>query len=112
MADSSIIESLKVPPHSVEAEQSVLGGLLLNNRAMDDVVDRVMAEDFYRHDHRLVYTVIGDEVNIAARLEPLNKDFDSGIAVSASTRDEAEAHRPGQFALVTPQLLDILKGNW
>jgi adenylate cyclase len=41
--------------------------------------------------------VIGDEVNVAARLEPLNKDFDSGIAVSASTRDEADAHRPGRF---------------
>ncbi|MBI3107066.1 MAG: adenylate/guanylate cyclase domain-containing protein, partial [Candidatus Rokubacteria bacterium] len=43
------------------------------------------------------YTVIGDEVNVAARLEPLNKDFDTNIAVSGSTRDEAEEHRPGTF---------------
>jgi len=43
------------------------------------------------------YTVIGDEVNTAARLEPLNKDFDTRIAVAASTRGEAEAHRPDGF---------------
>ena len=43
------------------------------------------------------YTVIGDEVNVAARLEPLNKDFNTNIAVSESTRDEAELHRPGRF---------------
>lgn len=43
------------------------------------------------------YTVIGDEVNVAARLEPLNKDFGSRVAVAASTRAEAEAQRPGEF---------------
>lgn len=43
------------------------------------------------------YTVIGDEVNVAARLEPFNKDFGTNIAVSESTRDEAEMHRPGRF---------------
>jgi adenylate cyclase len=43
------------------------------------------------------YTVIGNEVNVAARLEPLNKEFDTNIAVSVSTRDEAEIHRPGKF---------------
>ncbi len=43
------------------------------------------------------YTVIGDEVNVAARLEPLNKDFDTRIALAASTRAEAEAQRPGEF---------------
>lgn len=43
------------------------------------------------------YTVIGDEVNVAARLEPLNKDFETNIAVSGSTRDAADAHRHGTF---------------
>ncbi len=43
------------------------------------------------------YTVVGDEVNVAARLEPLNKEFDTRIAVSGSTRDEAVGHRPDAF---------------
>ncbi|HXW60502.1 MAG TPA: DnaB-like helicase N-terminal domain-containing protein, partial [Myxococcota bacterium] len=47
--------SPKVPPHSVEAEQSVLGGLMLDNRAWDQVVDRVRENDFYRHEHRLLF---------------------------------------------------------
>jgi len=44
--------ALKVPPHSVEAEQSLLGGLLLDNQAFDKIADLVSAEDFYRDDHR------------------------------------------------------------
>jgi len=50
--------ALKVPPHSVEAEQAVLGGLLLDNQAYDRVADRVGTEDFYRHSHRLVFGAI------------------------------------------------------
>ena len=49
------IDSLRVPPHSIEAEQSVLGGLLLDNAAYDRVIDLVSAEDFYRFDHRLIF---------------------------------------------------------
>jgi len=49
------LDSLRVPPHSVEAEQSVLGGLLLDNAAYDRVSDLVRAEDFYRFDHRLIF---------------------------------------------------------
>jgi replicative DNA helicase len=49
------VESLKLPPHSIEAEQSVLGGLLLENGAWDKIADLVADADFYRHDHRLIY---------------------------------------------------------
>lgn len=51
----SQISSLKLPPHSIEAEQSVLGGLLLNNDAWDRIGDIVSDEDFYRDDHRRIY---------------------------------------------------------
>ncbi|MGM0593881.1 MAG: replicative DNA helicase [Pseudomonadota bacterium] len=51
-------EALKVPPHSVEAEQSVLGGLMLENSAWDKVSDLVTEGDFYRRDHRLVFSAI------------------------------------------------------
>ncbi|RQR31019.1 MULTISPECIES: replicative DNA helicase [unclassified Burkholderia] len=53
------IESLKVPPHSVEAEQSVLGGLLLDNAAWDRIADFLSQGDFYRYDHRIIYEHIG-----------------------------------------------------
>jgi replicative DNA helicase len=53
-------DGLKVPPHSIEAEQSVLGGLLLDNRAWDQVADILRPEDFYRQDHRLLFQSIGE----------------------------------------------------
>ena len=53
------VQALKVPPHSVEAEQSVLGGLLLDNSAWDRVGDILTEKDFYRPDHGLIYRVIG-----------------------------------------------------
>jgi replicative DNA helicase len=53
------IESLKVPPHSVEAEQSVLGGLLLDNAAWDRIADFLSQRDFYRYDHRIIFEHIG-----------------------------------------------------
>ena len=51
----SVVTSLKLPPHSIEAEQSVLGGLLLNNEAWDRIGDMVADIDFYRDDHRKIY---------------------------------------------------------
>lgn len=53
------LESLKVPPHSVEAEQSVLGGLLLDNAAWDRIADFLSQGDFYRYDHRIIFEHIG-----------------------------------------------------
>jgi replicative DNA helicase len=51
---------LKVPPNSVEAEQSLLGGLMQDNAAWDKVADIVTAEDFYRKDHRLIFAAIAE----------------------------------------------------
>src|SRR5687768_13426211 len=48
----------KHPPHSIEAEQSVLGGLLLDNRKWDDIADRLAATDFYREDHQVIFGAI------------------------------------------------------
>ncbi len=52
------IAALRVPPHSIEAEQAVLGGLLLDNHAFDRIADLLREDDFYRHDHRLVWRQI------------------------------------------------------
>ena len=54
------IDSLKIPPHSIEAEQSVLGGLMLDNHAWEQIADSVSEEDFYRYDHRLIFRAIAD----------------------------------------------------
>ena len=64
-----IIESLKIPPHSIEAEQSVLGGLMLDNHAWEQIADRVSEEDFYRYDHRLIFRAIAD---LAENNQPLD----------------------------------------
>ncbi|HKJ88281.1 MAG TPA: DnaB-like helicase N-terminal domain-containing protein, partial [Gammaproteobacteria bacterium] len=56
-------EELKVPPHSVEAEQSVLGGLLLDENAWDRVADILSTEAFYRHDHQLIFDAVGQLVD-------------------------------------------------
>lgn len=55
---SEPIQNIKVPPHSVEAEQAVIGGLLLDNQTWDQVADRVSAVDFYRQDHRTIFSAI------------------------------------------------------
>ena len=57
------IAQLRIPPHSVEAESSVLGGLLLDNSAWDRVGDLLADGDFYRYEHRQVYAAIDSLIN-------------------------------------------------
>lgn len=61
--------ALKVPPHSVEAEQSVLGGLMLDNQSWDNVADRLVADDFHRYEHRLIFNVMA---SLAESAQPLD----------------------------------------
>jgi replicative DNA helicase len=63
------LEQIKLPPHSVEAEQSVLGGLLLEASALDKIADLITDDDFYRHEHRLIYRQI-------VRLSEMSKPVD------------------------------------
>lgn len=51
-------ETVRIPPHSLEAEQAVLGGLMLSKDAWDRVADRIDEVDFYRTDHRLIFRAI------------------------------------------------------
>jgi len=62
--------SFRVPPHSIEAEQAVIGGLLLDNRAWEKIADKLVDEDFYRNDHRLLFSAIRE-------LEARNEPFDA-----------------------------------
>jgi replicative DNA helicase len=57
------VARLRIPPHSIEAEQSVLGGLLIDNSAWDRAGDLLTDSDFYRHEHQLIYAAIGGLIN-------------------------------------------------
>ena len=74
--DDLQLDSLRVPPHSIEAEQSVLGGLLLDNAAWDRITDLVNEHDFYRYDHRLIYQHI-DRLVSASRPADVVTVFES-----------------------------------
>jgi replicative DNA helicase len=89
MAEDSL-ELLKLPPNSVEAEQSVLGGLLLENEALEKIADVLNQADFYRHDHRLIYTHI-------AKLIEQNRPADI-VTVAESLENSAELSSIGGIA--------------
>ncbi len=98
-------DTVKVPPHSIEAEQSVLGGVMLDNRAWDIIADRVRENDFYRHDHRLIYSVI-------ATLSKQNKPVDC-LTVTELLKELRELENAGgevylyQLANNTPSVANI-----
>ena len=102
--DSQLV-ALRVPPHSVEAEQSLLGALLIDNQAFDRVADTVAAEDFYRDDHRRIWRHI-------SKLVEQNRPADV-ITVSESietSEDKDKTGGPaylGALAQNTPSALNI-----
>ncbi|MBL4833001.1 MAG: replicative DNA helicase [Pseudomonas sp.] len=61
--------ALKIPPHSIEAEQAVLGGVMLENTTWERVVELLSEGDFYRHDHRLIFRALA---SLAARNQPFD----------------------------------------
>ncbi len=61
----SRLQQLRLPPQSVEAEQAVLGGLMLAPEAFDSVGDILTEQDFYRRDHQLIYRAIGELVRLS-----------------------------------------------
>jgi hypothetical protein len=61
-APDASVAHLRIPPHSVEAEQSILGGLLLDSSAFAEISDVVSATDFFRHEHRLLFGAIAKMV--------------------------------------------------
>lgn len=84
------IDSIKLPPHSVEAEQSVLGGLLLDNNAWDKIADLINEGDFYRQDHRLIYRHIALLVGRSAPADV--------ITISESLESSKELQNAGGIA--------------
>ncbi len=77
----------KIPPHSIEAEQSVLGGLMLDNRAWDNVADKLRDADFYRNEHKSIFKAM-------ARLVEQSKPLDV-LTVSNALREIHELEQVG-----------------
>ena len=84
---SDEIARLRVPPHSIEAEQSVLGGLLLDNSAWDRAADLLTDSDFYRYEHQLIFMAIqqlvsaskpADVITVFEQLQMLGKASEVG----------------------------------
>src|SRR6187402_23203 len=105
------MDTLRTPPHSVEAEQAVLGGLLLDTQAWDQVGDSVNAEDFYRSDHRLIFEAIAelvveskpiDVLTVSERLDRLGRLQDIGGLAYLSTlvRDTPTAANARAYAQI------------
>lgn len=81
------VAKLRVPPHSIEAEQSVLGGLLLDNGAWDRAADVLSEGDFYRYEHKMIFTAVGgligaskpaDVITVFEQLQSHGKAEDCG----------------------------------
>ncbi|MBS24203.1 MAG: replicative DNA helicase [Gammaproteobacteria bacterium] len=74
----SNLTALKVPPHSVEAEQAVLGGLMIDNTEWDNVADVILPEDFYRTEHHLIFKIMTKQseanspIDVVTLVEALN----------------------------------------
>ena len=105
----AIVDSPKVPPHSLEAEQSVLGGLMLSTMAWDQVADKITEVDFYREDHRLVFRAIHDlheasrpcdAVTVCERFESHGKtdQVDGGNYISQLANNTPSAANVGAYA--------------
>ncbi len=66
---TKLIDALKVPPHSNDAEQAILGGVMLDNEAWDAVSERLVENDFYQHEHRFIFTAL---MILAEQSKPLD----------------------------------------
>jgi replicative DNA helicase len=103
VADS--VQGLKVPPHSIEAEQAVLGGLMLDNRAWEKIADLITEVDFYRRDHRLIFRSIA---NLEANTQPFDVVTLSEQLDKNNEQDEAGGLAYlGRLAKETPSAANI-----
>ena len=105
IAKDAQIEATRVPPQSIEAEQSVLGGLLLDNTAWDRVADLVTEQDFYRADHRLIFLHIGQLIEHAKPADALT--VAETLERSGKLAEVGGQSYLGSLALNTPSAANI-----
>ena len=91
--EEDISASLKVTPHSIEAERSVLGGLMLSPSSWDDVSEILIPDDFYRVDHRTIYRCMGALIE---RQMPIDI-----ITISEALNDIGELEKVGGIGYIS-----------
>ncbi|MBS4050840.1 MAG: replicative DNA helicase [Methylomonas sp.] len=105
-APDHAVDSLKVPPHSIQAEQSVLGGLMLDNQTWDSVADKVVETDFYRRDHQLIFRAIAQ---LAEKQDPFDVVTLSEVLESTGElKDVGGLAYLGMLAKDTPSAANIV----
>ncbi len=99
-------DNLRVPPHSVEAEQAVIGGLLLDNRAWEQIADRISEADFYRTDHRIIFTAIR---NLEEKSQPFDAvTLSEWMEKNGQLEDAGGLAYLGRLAKETPTAANIV----
>ena len=98
-------DALKLPPHSLQAEQAVLGGLMLDNKAWDTIADEVSEEDFYRRDHRLIFRAIAQLAEQASPLDAVT--LSEWLDQHALLNDVGGLSALGTLAQNTPSAANI-----
>jgi len=90
------VEVLKIPPQSLEAEQSVLGGLLLNNEAWDKVGEKVVALDFYSRSHRIIFETIGQLIELGTPVDL--------VSLSEALKNQQQLDEAGGFVYLAEMI--------
>jgi replicative DNA helicase len=99
-------DNLRIPPHSVEAEQAVIGGLLLDNRAWEQIADRIAESDFYRADHRLIFSAIR---NLEEKSQPFDAvTLSEWLEKNGQLEDAGGLAYLGRLAKETPTAANIV----
>ena len=95
------LSSLKLPPHSADAEQAVLGGLMLDNTEWDNLSDLLVAEDFYRQEHQIIYAAMSAQseanqpIDVVTVMEALNSRNELQTAGGLDYLSELSANARG-----------------
>ena len=97
---------MRVPPQSVEAEQVVIGGLLLDNRAWEQIADRITESDFYRNDHRIIFSAIR---NLEEKSQPFDAvTLSEWMQKNGQLEDAGGLAYLGRLAKETPTAANIV----
>lgn len=101
----SITSKLKMPPHSIDAEQAVLGGLMLDNKAWDQIVDKLTEKHFYRRDHQLIFRAMAKLMDESKPIDVIT--VSEMLQKAESQEDVGGLSYLGELAKNTPSAANI-----